>query len=638
MKLKGLICNVAMLLCMLGFFGAFERVKVYAEEWNAIEYTEYGKTNNVVVDDKVIYKVSPKETGVYSIAIKSYDDNSFPYADVYGTLYNNDKKYIGCVIEQHSSAEYSGNLFYLVSGKTYYVVLEKSAKSTLTNSSIKISFYKKQLLDEMSEVKVGVGSDVLPISEANIKGLTYDEKTHTLEIKNYTGGDEIKIISPYDFEADEKDVPSFPNFNIKISGANTFEPQKLASNFIEISGHGNFNIIGDGTLNAKFKGLDQPESEYVYNVVIAGKGCNIIYDGPTIVVEKTYVPVIVTSLSSTEIIGKITIKSGAIIVNDFVNRDVSYFFAVISAGAIDMLGGTISVNYDRKSDAFSTRIYETIVSPGNMDVTGGNIIITGDEEVLKKLNPIYAGCGITDGIKKALIVGNSIDVSKLDVRLEKDVYEYDGKAKTPKVKIYGFTEGEDYTVSYSNNVNIGTAKVTVKGTGRLTGSKEVTFQIVEGKDDKGSVDGINGPKVSSEITDGKLIYKVTKAGSLDGKTVGKVTVVGLKKKSLKKVTIKSVIKVNGVKYKVTAIGKKAFKNGKKLKSIVIGKNVSKIGKGAFAGCKKLKSIKIKSKKIKKFVKGTFKGVKKTCVIKVPKAKKKVYAKKIKKVGFKGEVK
>ena len=632
MNLKRLFCKVAMLLCILGFFGAFERVKVYAEEWNAIEYTEYGKTNNVVVDDKVIYKVSPKETGVYSIAIKSYDDNSFPYADVYGTLYNNDKKYIGCVIEQHSS-EYNGNLFYLVSGKTYYVVLEKSAKSTSANSSIKISFYKKQLFDEVSEVKVGIGKDAVPINEANVKGITYDEKTRTLEINNYTGGDEIKIISPYYFQADEKDDPSYPNFNIKISGANTFEPQKLEFNFIEISGHGNFNIIGDGTLNAKFKGLNQPYGERVYNVVIAGNGCDIIYDGPTIVVEKTYVPVIVTSLFSNEIIGKITIKSGAIIVNDFVDHDVSYFFTVISAGAIDMSGGTISVNYDRKSDTFPRQIYETIVSAGNMDVTGGNIIITGDEEVLKKLNPIYAGCGITDGIKKALLVGNSIDVSKLDVRLEKDVYEYDGKAKTPKVKIYGFTEGKDFTVSYSNNVNIGTAKVTIKGIGRLTGSKNVTFKIVETKKD-----GVDGPKVGSKITDGKLIYKVTKAGSLDGKTVGKVTVVGLKKKSLKKVSIKSLLTVNGVKYKVTAIGKKAFKKGKKLKSIVIGKNVTKIGKGAFAGCKKLKSIKIKSKKIKKFVKGTFKGVKKTCVIKVPKAKKKVYVKKIKKAGFKGIVK
>ncbi|HAV91061.1 MAG TPA: hypothetical protein DCW44_07300 [Eubacterium sp.] len=201
----------------------------------------------------------------------------------------------------------------------------------------------------------------------------------------------------------------------------------------------------------------------------------------------------------------------------------------------------------------------------------------------------------------------------------------------------------DYTVTYVDNKKVGTAKVIIKGIGVFTGSKKVTFKIVKtinGKDidDKTKNESANDIKGVSSITDGKLIYKVTKEGTLDGKTVGKVTVVGLKKKSLKKVSIKSVLIYEGVKYKVTAIGKKAFKNGKKLKSIVIGKNVSKISKGAFAGCKKLKSITIKSKKIKKFVKGTFKGVKKICVIKVPKAKKKVYAKKIKKAGFKGIVK
>ena len=628
MNLKGLFCKIAMVLCLVGFFGAFERVKVYSEEWNAIEYTEYGKENNVVVDDKVIYKVSPKETGIYLVGIKIYGINDYSSPEAYGTIYNSEKKFIGCV-----NGEYDDNLFYLVSGKTYYVVLEKRANNGSVSASIKISYLKKQSFDEMSEVEVVVGSDNVPINKANIKGLTYDEKTHTLEINNYTGGDEIKIISSYDFEADEKDVPSYPKCNIKISGENIVEPKNLYSNFIEIIGRGNIYIIGDGTLNVKFKGLDEVGGEFKYNVLIAGKGCNIIFDGPTIIVEKAYLPIIMTNFLSHGGRGKVTIKSGAIIVNNFINYDEECYYAVIDAGAIDMSGGTISVNYVRISDAFPRKIFETIVVPGNMDVTGGNIIITGDEKVLSKLDPISAGCGITDGIKKALIVGNNIDVSKLDVRLEKDVYEYDGNAKTPKVIIYGFKEGKDFTVSYSNNVNIGTAKVTIKGIGRLTGSKDVTFKIVEIKKD-----AVDGPKVGSKITDGKLIYKVTKAGSLDGKKVGKVTVIGLKKKSLKKVTIKSVITVDGVKYKVTVIGKKAFKKGKKLKSIVIGKNVSKIGKEAFAGCKKLKSIKIKSKKLKKFVKGTFKGLKKPCVIKVPKKKKKVYTKKIKKAGFTGIVK
>ena len=256
-----------------------------------------------------------------------------------------------------------------------------------------------------------------------------------------------------------------------------------------------------------------------------------------------------------------------------------------------------------------------IYSNGEVSVTGGIIILTGYKKTLDEVEAIGSIANIKDGIKVTVLKGSSFDISKLNVKLEKDVYEYDGKAKTPKVNVEDLIEGTDFAVSYENNVRVGTAKVTIKGLGLFTGSKVVTFKIVEGKDDKGSVDGINGPKVGSKITDGKLIYKVTKVGTLDGKKVGKVTVVGLKKKSLKKVSIKSILRVNGVKYKVTAIGKKAFKKGKKIKKITI-----------------------RSKYIKAFAKGAFKGLKKACVIKVPKAKKRAYTKKIKKAGFKGKIK
>ena len=40
------------------------------------------------------------------------------------------------------------------------------------------------------------------------------------------------------------------------------------------------------------------------------------------------------------------------------------------------------------------------------------------------------------------------------------------------------TEGIDYTVSYANNIEIGTATVTVTGTGNYTGTAQTTFEIV----------------------------------------------------------------------------------------------------------------------------------------------------------------
>ncbi len=90
--------------------------------------------------------------------------------------------------------------------------------------------------------------------------------------------------------------------------------------------------------------------------------------------------------------------------------------------------------------------------------------------------------------------------------------------------------------------------------------------------------------------------------------------------------IPDTVKSNGNTYKVASVGKRAFQNCKKLKSVVIGKNVTSIGAKAFSGCKALKKITIKSTKLKKVGKNAFKGIHAKAVIKAPKAKRKAYRK------------
>ncbi|MEY8427500.1 leucine-rich repeat domain-containing protein [Lachnospiraceae bacterium 46-15] len=96
--------------------------------------------------------------------------------------------------------------------------------------------------------------------------------------------------------------------------------------------------------------------------------------------------------------------------------------------------------------------------------------------------------------------------------------------------------------------------------------------------------------------------------------------------------IPDTVKSNGKTYKVTSVGKGAFQNCKKLKSVVIGKNVTSIGAKAFSGCKVLKKITIKSAKLKKVGKNAFKRIYAKAVIKAPKAKLKAYQKLLKKKG------
>ena len=93
-------------------------------------------------------------------------------------------------------------------------------------------------------------------------------------------------------------------------------------------------------------------------------------------------------------------------------------------------------------------------------------------------------------------------------------------------------------------------------------------------------------------------------------------------------------------YKVTSIAKNAFKNNKKLKTVTVGKNVSKMGANVFTGCKKLKTITIKSTKLtaKTLSKSTFKGITKATTIKVPKKKLSAYKKLFKSRGLSSKIK
>ena len=156
-------------------------------------------------------------------------------------------------------------------------------------------------------------------------------------------------------------------------------------------------------------------------------------------------------------------------------------------------------------------------------------------------------------------------------------------------------------------------------------------------------------------------YKVTKSDSSKGKPSVTITKLSAKDKKAKKVTIPKTITVDNVEYQVTGIAAKAFKNSKKLQSIVIpdtiteigassfegcknlksvtiGKNVTSIGKNAFKNCKNLKKITVKSAKLKKVGKGALTGINRKCVIKVPKKKLKSYKSLFKGKGQKKSVK
>ena len=149
------------------------------------------------------------------------------------------------------------------------------------------------------------------------------------------------------------------------------------------------------------------------------------------------------------------------------------------------------------------------------------------------------------------------DISKATITLEKSNYVYDGKPKTPSVtvKLDGktLTVNTDYTVSYSNNTNAGTAKATVTGMGRYTGSKSVTFTITKAS---GQAD--------SRITCKKNLYQVAygaKPFKINASSKSKLTFTSSKPKiaAVNKNTGTVTVKNTGIAVITIKAGKDAVK-------------------------------------------------------------------------------
>lgn len=135
-----------------------------------------------------------------------------------------------------------------------------------------------------------------------------------------------------------------------------------------------------------------------------------------------------------------------------------------------------------------------------------------------------------------------------------------------------------------------------------------------------SIEKLAYPKAGTSYTISGNEYKVSKPGA--------EVILVKTSKTTKNVTVPAQIYAQGITYKVTSIGAKAFNNNKKLTKVTIGTNIVEINSNAFFNCKNLKTVTIKSVLLttKTASKKAFKNAHKKLVIQVPKKVKKNYTK------------
>ena len=269
--------------------------------------------------------------------------------------------------------------------------------------------------------------------------------------------------------------------------------------------------------------------------------------------------------------------------------------------------------------SYKTTYTGAAIRPAVKVVSRGRTLDAGTDYTVSYSNNTNAGTakvvvkgqGRYKGSKTLTFAINKQAISKASVTITKSAV-YTGKAITPAVKVTSgkrtLTAGKDYRVAYSSNKDFGKAKVVIMGIGNYSGTQTKYFDITAA--------------VGKIYANGNYKYKITNA-SLNGK--GTVTLVSVVKKS-KTVVVPDTIKLGGKTFKVTAIGKAAFKKNVKVTKVTLGKNVKTIGAKAFYGCKKLRTVVIKNTQMtgKTVGSGAFTGTYAKMTVKVPSKKLKSY--------------
>lgn len=252
---------------------------------------------------------------------------------------------------------------------------------------------------------------------------------------------------------------------------------------------------------------------------------------------------------------------------------------------------------------------------------------------------VFEGKGTYTNILEYTFEITPKDMTKAEVIMDRNNHTYTGQQITPSIKVIlgdeTLVSGTDYDIEYSNNIMVGTANVAINGKGNYIGTVNASFAIVsppqkeetaitqpstteavkqtvnagtvtlvtmDEQEESGIVTTTGGTDTKVKIKkkqEDKSSNKVVKGTVFESKkasyrvtNVKKKTVVYVSSNTKKMTTIKvpDTIQYKRKRYKVVSIEPNAFKNNKKIKKLIIGKNVKKIGKNAFRGCKNLRSV------------------------------------------------
>ena len=228
-----------------------------------------------------------------------------------------------------------------------------------------------------------------------------------------------------------------------------------------------------------------------------------------------YVNINSVSVGGTVLIKGVDYKTEGTQIRVYAGKVTGPVVVDISAYAMITLvlnGGEPTAETQAKLDAAGIAVINGCVTvPKLYGVVGDSLAALGSQFVKD-------GCLLTGATYRA---GGNVDFTAgsqtctiilqwTEITLSESSVAYTGREVTPTVTVGTLTEGTDFIVSYSDNVNVGTATVTVTGKGAYGGTASISFAI-----DK-APPTVTAPTANKLTYTGKAQALVTAGSSADG--------------------------------------------------------------------------------------------------------------------------
>ncbi|MCR4702994.1 MAG: RICIN domain-containing protein [Saccharofermentans sp.] len=297
-----------------------------------------------------------------------------------------------------------------------------------------------------------------------LKDEHYDKRSYTVEVLNSSG----TVVNTYSTTSLSKSITisSTGTYTLRVRAVNTKYPGNCIStlsNSVKITVNPATKDISGltftGIASQTYTGSEIKPSVTIKDgskTLVSGTDYTLAYSNN---INKGTATVTITGKGSYTGSKKMTFAINA---RDIASATASTVAAQTYTGTAQTPGVTLTYNGKTLvKDTDYTVAYSSNITAGTATIT-------------------VTGKGNFTGTKKVTFAINARSISDAAASTVSSQV-YSGSAHTPDLTLtYGgktLVKNTDYTVAYSNNINAGTATITITGKGNFTGTKTVTFTI-----------------------------------------------------------------------------------------------------------------------------------------------------------------